>query len=268
MKIVDHWLDGQKKRQSPNSGGPLSDPSLLVLHFTASGGEGPDDDVNYFMGKAARSSAHLVIGRNGEVAQIVPFDVRAWHAGKSVWRGRSNCNDFSIGIEIDNWGPLKKTQDGKFRSWTGHAVEPDRVTEMRHKHHTDMSFWETFPEKQLQAVREASVAILAAYPTIGEIVGHDDIAPGRKVDPGPAFPMRSFQAIAGGRGDTALTRTVIATSLNARGGAGFDFDVLGQFSKGAKLAILYDAPGAWAQVEGKLQSGLEVTAWVSDQYLR
>ena len=102
--------------------------------------------------KDVRVSAHLVIGRQGEVYQLVPFDKRAWHAGASEFRGRIRCNDFSIGIELI--GP----EEGPFT------------------------------DAQYQSLNMVCTKLCRVYEIDAEcIVGHRDIAPGRKVDPGADF---------------------------------------------------------------------------------
>lgn len=269
MKIIDHKLEGCWHGPSPNAGGKLVKPSLLVMHFTASGGTGPEGVRKYFMSPAAKASAHVIVGRNAKVEQVVAFDRRAWHAGRSIWRGVPNCNDHSIGIEICNWSALTRTEDGKFRSWTKAVVPPEQVAQLRHKHDGALRYWEIYDEKQLEAVAEVTRAILAAYPSIKEIVGHDDIAPGRKTDPGPAFPLSRFTSLVTGRDDKKVERRkVIAAMLNVRGGAGTQFDVLGQFPRDTEVTVLYDSPDPWAQVSGTLPDGREVLGWVADQYLR
>ncbi len=102
---------------------------------------------------SSKVSAHLFIRRSGEVVQFVPFDKRAWHAGASVFEGRSACNDFSIGIELEG---------------------------------ADDTPYEPVQYAQLAAL---AGTLMQAFPKITEqrIVGHSDIAPGRKTDPGPAF---------------------------------------------------------------------------------
>lgn len=108
----------------------------------------------YYEGIAhLRVSAHLLINRVGEITQFVPFNKRAWHAGQSFFDGRTNCNDFSIGIELEG------TDDTPFE-----AV-------------------------QYQSLANVVSLIMNAYPgvTLERIVGHSDIAPGRKTDPGPFF---------------------------------------------------------------------------------
>jgi AmpD protein len=98
-------------------------------------------------------SAHLLIRRDGQVIQFVPFLERAWHAGASTLEGRARVNDFSIGIELEG------------------------------------SDYAAFEEAQYRALAEVTRVLRAAYPGIApeRIVGHADIAPGRKTDPGPYF---------------------------------------------------------------------------------
>jgi len=97
-------------------------------------------------------SAHALIRRDGEVIQFVPFHKRAWHAGESSYRGRTGCNDFSIGIELEG---------------------------------TDES---DFSEAQYQKLAAIAVSLRQHYPEIMDnITGHSDIAPGRKTDPGTGF---------------------------------------------------------------------------------
>ena len=110
-----------------------------------------------------RVSAHLLIRRTGEIVQYVPFQRRAWHAGESCYGGKRNCNDFSIGIELEGTNEIPYT-----------AV-------------------------QYQQLAQAIAALMRVYPAItpARIVGHADIAPGRKTDPGPAFDWKRLrQAVA------------------------------------------------------------------------
>jgi AmpD protein len=104
-------------------------------------------------------SAHCVIDRDGRVTQFVPFDQRAWHAGQSEFDGRTGCNDFSVGIELEG------TDD------------------------------RDFTEAQYVQLARVTRALMRAYPKItpARIAGHCDIAPGRKTDPGPHFDWTSFR---------------------------------------------------------------------------
>jgi AmpD protein len=105
----------------------------------------------YYAGIAhLRVSAHFLIRRDGAVVQFVPCVRRAWHAGVSSWRGRSRCNDFSLGIELEGTDDLP------------------------------------YEDAQYERLRALAGALRDAYPIV-DITGHADIAPGRKTDPGPAF---------------------------------------------------------------------------------
>ncbi|MEW6313959.1 MAG: 1,6-anhydro-N-acetylmuramyl-L-alanine amidase AmpD [Pseudomonadota bacterium] len=104
-------------------------------------------------------SAHFFIRRDGEVIQFVPCTKRAWHAGVSMWCGRERCNDFSLGVELE-----------------GCDDEP-------------------FSDAQYDALAALTRTLCAAYPIAGA-VGHVDIAPGRKTDPGPHFDWARYRAAA------------------------------------------------------------------------
>jgi N-acetyl-anhydromuramoyl-L-alanine amidase len=100
-----------------------------------------------------RVSSHVVVMRDGAVTQYVKFTERAWHAGKSIYQGREACNDFSVGVELEGTDTLP------------------------------------YEAAQYAALAEVIAALCAAYPRLSpdRLVGHSDIAPGRKTDPGPAF---------------------------------------------------------------------------------
>jgi N-acetyl-anhydromuramoyl-L-alanine amidase len=108
-----------------------------------------------------RVSAHALVERRGNIVQYVPFGLRAWHAGVSQYQGRQGCNDFSIGIELEG---------------------------------VDDTAYEDVQYAQLAALIRA---LLIAYPSLDRerVVGHNDIAPGRKTDPGPAFEWGRLRAL-------------------------------------------------------------------------
>ncbi len=108
-------------------------------------------------------SSHLFIRRDGELVQFVPFTRRAWHAGESGFRGRTRCNDFSIGIELE-----------------GEDETP-------------------YSDEQYNVLVSVVAALIATYPALSvrRVAGHSDIAPGRKTDPGPAFDwLRLYDGLA------------------------------------------------------------------------
>jgi N-acetyl-anhydromuramoyl-L-alanine amidase len=158
-------------------------PELLVVHgislppgdfggpwidrlFT---GTLPADAHPYFSGiEGLLASAHALIRRDGEIVQYVPFGERAWHAGKSEYRGRAACNDFSVGIELEG-------ADGT-----------------------------PYTDAQYAALASLTVALLGAYPTLSaeHVVGHSDIAPDRKSDPWATFDWPRFRTLLKGRSGT------------------------------------------------------------------
>ena len=151
-------------------------PELLVVHgislppgefggpwidrlFT---GTLPADAHPYFATIAAqRVSAHALIRRDGEIVQYVPFGERAWHAGQSTYRGRSACNDFSIGVELEG------TDDTPYT------------------------------DAQYEALAALTAALIAAYPSLSAqaIAAHSEVSPGRKTDPGPSFEWARFREL-------------------------------------------------------------------------
>ena len=125
-------------------------------------GKLPPDAHPYFKDVAAlKVAAHLLIRRDGELVQFVPFDRRAWHAGASRFLEREACNDFSIGIELEG------------------------------DDHTP------YASVQYAVLAGVTQALMSAYPGISpaRIVGHSDVAPGRKTDPGPAFDWARFRDV-------------------------------------------------------------------------
>ncbi len=165
------------KLSSPNFGPrpPGAEVSLIVVHsISLPPGQygGPEveqlftntldwDAHPYFQTiRGLEVSAHFFIRRTGEVVQFVHCDDRAWHAGQSEWQGRPNCNDYSIGIELE-------------------GLEGD-----------------TFEPAQYQALATLCTQLAQQYP-IAHVVGHEHVAPGRKQDPGPGFHWPTLQRLTG-----------------------------------------------------------------------
>lgn len=161
------WWSAARAVASPNFGPRPAGSAitLVVLHSISlppgeyGGGAVEDLFLNrldcdahpYYQGlRGLKVSAHFFLRRAGELVQFVSCDQRAWHAGASSWRGRENCNDFSIGIELE-------------------GLEGQR-----------------FEDAQYRVLARLLRALAAAYP-IGEVAGHEHVAPQRKADPGPGF---------------------------------------------------------------------------------
>ncbi|MCY4657089.1 MAG: 1,6-anhydro-N-acetylmuramyl-L-alanine amidase AmpD [Gammaproteobacteria bacterium] len=176
MKVTDDcYLTDVTVKESPNcdSRPRELEPNLLVIHcISLPEGEfgtpyvkqlflnnlNIDVDPSFSSLQNVRVSSHVFIDRQGDVTQFVPFDRRAWHAGKSNFQGRSSCNDFSIGIELEG---------------------------------TDSTVFESI---QYAKLAETTTAIMQRYPRISfsSIVGHQEIAPERKTDPGKCFDWKTY----------------------------------------------------------------------------
>ena len=168
------WWTGAQALRSPNHGPRPADAAvdLVVLHAISlpPGVFGGDQIAQLFTNRLDWSahpyfetirglqvSAHFLVRRDGRVLQFVSTDRRAWHAGASSWRGRSNCNDYSIGIELEG------LEGGQFEPAQYSALVP-----------------------LLQA--------LARRHPLQAVTGHEHVAPGRKQDPGPGFDWQALQA--------------------------------------------------------------------------
>jgi AmpD protein len=184
MRIDRHTglLGGARQVTSPNCDDRPAgvDPELIVIHgISLPPGEYGGDSIErlftntldrdahpYFREiDGLRVSAHLLIRRDGALVQYVPFHRRAWHAGESCFCGRRACNDYSIGIELE-------------------GTDEDPYT-----------------DAQYASLEGVLKALLGEYPTLNRrrIVGHCDIAPGRKTDPGPSFDWKRLHALLGSR---------------------------------------------------------------------
>ncbi|MEX2570993.1 MAG: N-acetylmuramoyl-L-alanine amidase [Gemmatimonadota bacterium] len=271
MKVLRHRLqtdDGEAVsfRRSPNVGGAL-DPKYLVMHYTA--GRSAADSIAWLTNSEARASAHLVIGRDGSITQLVAFDRVAWHAGASSWEGVVGLNGHSIGIELDNAGRLTR-QGGRWRAWFGDTYPDDEVMEAVHKHESEPSGWHTYTPEQLDAALHVSRTIVSKY-GLRDIIGHDDISPHRKSDPGPAFPMANFRARIFGRLEDELPLYETTVALNIRTGPGTHFDKLpaSPLPTGTSLDVL-GAEGTWRLVDvvDPTDGEPDIQGWVHGGYLR
>lgn len=199
MKISNHLLNGENGEvsfvKSPNYSSGIS-PIYLIIHYTA--GTTASGAVSWFQNKDSQASAHLVIDRDGSIIQMVPFNCRAWHAGKSKWGNLENMNQYSIGIELVNAGKLRKNSADQWVSWSNTIIPNAEVTVSRHKDESSEAGWHEYTEIQLETVTKVSMVLHKTY-NFTDILGHDDVSPGRKVDPGPLFPMNSFRSSALGR---------------------------------------------------------------------
>ena len=186
------WLAGAIHRSTPNCDPRPADSAidLVVIHgislppgefggeyIDALFGNCLDENAHPYFAEISglQVSAHVLIRRDAQVVQYVPFSERAWHAGESVFHSRSQCNDFSIGIELEG------TDDTPYE-----AVQYQRLAEL------------------LALIRKR-------WPEISRerIVGHCEVAPGRKTDPGPSFQWETlFTLLDGGGSELGSTEQI------------------------------------------------------------
>jgi N-acetylmuramoyl-L-alanine amidase len=189
--IENHRLigDGVTFRATPNHGGALK-PRYLVFHYTA--GRSAESSIESLCTRKAQgnASAHLVLARDGRIVQLAPFNVVTWHAGVSQWHGLVGLNQRSIGIEMDNAGWMNVVGD-KFVAWFGKEYRASEVVLAEHKHGGGARHWHVYTEVQLERALELAELLVAHY-QLEDVLGHEDIARGRKQDPGPAFPLAAI----------------------------------------------------------------------------
>ena len=177
----------------PNKTNP--EPKFIIIHFTT--GNKMESTINHFKEPSSGVCAHLLIGRDGRVVQFLPFDRIAHHCGFSWWEQQSNLNKCSIGIELDNVGLLIR----KDNKWQRHRmIIPDKeVKQAVHwKQYTPndprrFPGWQKFTKAQLDVTLNIVRALVERYPSIQDILGHDDINLRNRYDPGPLFPMERFR---------------------------------------------------------------------------
>lgn len=268
MRIVDHVIEGVEYVQAhPSNHGGRITPKFLVMHFTA--GWQDQHAIDIFASSSGRVSAHLILDRDGTLTQMLPFDVKGYHAGESYWRGYNGLNGHSIGIEIVNYGSTphfrEDTNTVMDRRGTKPVGSPDEWLYAPHQIFGGRSvYWQRYTQEQLDVLDVLTPLLIQEY-NLREVVGHDEIATpkGRKPDPGPAFPMAFYKEFTDfANSDSAGRYIVIGTnSLNCRGGPGTNYDIIRTFTKGdAFKAIKFE--GSWALIEWQNQRG-----WVHESYI-
>jgi N-acetylmuramoyl-L-alanine amidase len=284
MTINDkHRLEGNgvTYKESPNHGGAFSAdlPDTIIIHYTA--GASAESAVKTLCDPRMKVSAHLVIGRDGAITQLVPFDTVAWHAGKSSYEGRTGFNKYAIGIEVDNAGRLTKSGD-EYVAWFGRAYPEKEVVEAVHQgdspsiglnrpNESKSSYWHRYTEEQIAVVQEVCVELMDAY-EISSILGHEEIAPQRKTDPGPAFPLHTLRerVLYRDRADEGPEQSppvrhpgmVTASRLNIRSGPMRSAALIAPpLSRGTMLEIVQENNG-WLEVQ------VQTRGWVKKEYIK
>lgn len=244
-----------------------AEPDTIVIHYTA--GSSAESSARHLQNPDIRASAHVVIGKAGEIYQVVPFTHVAWHAGESAYGGRSNFNGFSIGIELDNPGPLEPAGT-EFIAAFGRRYPASLAMRARHRNERVDRYWHVYTEEQIAACEELCRVLIKQYPAITQILGHEEISPGRKQDPGPAFPLDAFRnrILYNDRASDVDEAkpvfdkgVVVADVLNIRAGAGADFEKVAKpLSRNTPVQVLGERNG-WYRVK------VEVEGWVSKGFI-
>lgn len=274
MKILNHRLiadNGTPVRfvDTPNKGGVMV-PEYLVMHYTA--GSSAEGSVSWLANPVARASAHLVIGRDGGITQLVAFNRVAWHAGQSQWAGRAGLNNFSIGIELDNAGHLERAGGRWISAASKRAYADDDVLVANHKHDkagTPPSGWHEYTEAQIEAALKVGLLLMEKY-ALRDVLGHEDIAPGRKADPGPAFPLASYRARLMGRANGEAEVYLTSAALNVRAGPGTEHAILpgSPLPAGTRVGVL-EQQGVWWRVDVLDTVGgvMDLVGWCHSRFL-
>ena len=189
MIIINHQLTGKDIQHYPCFKNELAIKHLsyIVIHYTAS--HYMPSTINQLINPKIEASAHIVIGRKGEIAQLVPFNIQSWHAGESHYKGLKHMNQYSIGIELMNTGKLKKINETYYTDY-GKIIPQEQVYTHVEKNR-GISYWHSYSKIQIQTLQQVCEVLQNRYPSIKEIIGHENIT-SRKIDPGKAFPWQFF----------------------------------------------------------------------------
>ena len=237
--IANHIISEARRSDLPHNPARLIQPRYIVLHYTA--GTSLAGSISHL--RNVRYNYHLLVDRDGAVTQSVPLNVEAKHAGVSNWKGLNSLNSHSIGICAANLGPVTRFPNGQF-GW----VINSRPIQMLTQEQVDMAqhyngaikdeYWEKYPPEQIAAIRELCSTLVKAYPSIIDVIGHDEIAVGRKSDPGPAFPIQDFYDLFPNRKtDTGSIYEVKSPTLNMRRGPASTFELIGELEQSQRVFV-------------------------------
>ncbi len=210
MKIQGDWLANEpgdlivvERVKNPPTPKRKIIPSMILVHYgvtsslpglvAAQRAPRPDAPEGYW--------AHLSIDgkwldpdtltrQELRVVQALPFTARGSHAGVSSFKGVASCNDFAIGVEIANPGPLVRNSRGELTTTYGQLWPESDAIEVRHRNpNCAFTHWARYSDQELDTLIAVCLLLRETYPSITHIAGHEDVAPGRKIDPGPAMDL-------------------------------------------------------------------------------
>lgn len=170
---------------------PMTEARFIVVHATVS--RDLEGTLRWFADGRVNASAHYLVGRDGTVVQMARTDLGTWHVGQSEWKGTTGLNRYSIGIELVNQGRLRR-EGGVWIAGTGDPIPAAEVMEVRDPATGAVTGWHRYTAAQVRRVEQLSRALMRAYPSIREILGHEQVSPRKIGDPGPAFPLAQVRA--------------------------------------------------------------------------
>jgi len=216
LDVSNRDYAGAIVRPSPNFGPrkDVSKPQFIILHYT--GMETGEAAETLLLSAHSQVSAHYVVREDGTVVQMVSEKKRAWHAGESRWQNITDMNSHSIGIEVVNCGEFKN--------------------------------FPKFPEVQIAALVALCSDIIARYDIAARcVLGHSDIAPERKTDPGQSFPWQTLYQ--NGIGHWVTPTPIMGGPFMARGDSGMPVEayqsMLAVYGYNLPLTTVYDAQTEW-----------------------
>lgn len=257
--------------ETPNMGGDLRSCLYIVHHYTA-GNHESDGSLNWMMNADAGVSAHLFIPRDGSlVTQLAPFNKTAWHAGESKYNGLKWLNNWSVGIEISNPGALDPIGNGQYKTAYGDILSDDvyDIIEAPMPHRGDVPHkgWLKYTDFQKKAVFDITRQLRHAYnDTLCDVVGHSDISPGRKIDPGPAWDLASIRKEVFPE-YTKLGNGRVTANLNMRTGMSTDYRVITTIPEDTHVDILGSFSSGWLRVKYTHHEGAPEKGFVFGSYV-
>lgn len=241
----------------------------IVIHYTASTSK--KEALNVLQNPKYEVSAHFLIDNDEEatIHQLMPLNKIAWHAGNSELGNRKALNKYSIGIEIVNPGYLTKTDEGHFLTAFNQHIDKNEAVQAKHKNESTARYWHKYGEHQIKNVLYLCFELSKIF-KIKHIVGHDEISPGRKQDPGPLFPIEKIRQYVFQLGkvetdneEEALKRIAYVTAplLNIReNGDSHATKIAMPLEKGHQVKVLEENDG-WYKVETTIEG------WVNKSYI-
>lgn len=260
-----------KHYDTKNKSGKIN-PKYIVIHYTA--GSNFDGDVRVLSGQTGRKvSVHLVLSPKGEFVQIGDFNDRMWHCDPAHWDGLTGMNGHTIGIEVTCPGWVEDMGNGIYgRSDISGRYTRNQLVYAAHPNGGGKKWWVLFTKEQCDALKEVVPVLFNSY-DIKEVVGHDQIAPERKIDPGPCLPKQVMDSLNGDRydGDEIFNKEKYVVfnidkndTLNVRSEPNTDLSKILNKLKLGTVVLRKKTDGKWALIE--TSEGL--TGYVMSKYIK